>query len=97
MLTPAHVAEIVAQHDLYWQNRREELREYRRLYMTDFWESQEVTVEGVLRTEVPKAYAVVESYLGSLYSKNPAVFVQPDLRARGNAEVAEATANLYLY
>lgn len=96
MLTPAHVAEIVAQHDLYWTNRREELREYRRLYMTDFWESQEVTVEGVLRTEVPKAYAVVESYLGSLYSKNPAVFVQPDLRARGNAEVAEATANLYL-
>ena len=96
MLTPAHVAEIVAGHDLYWTNRREELREYRRLYMTDFWNKQEISVEGVLRTEVPKAYAVVESYLGSLYAKNPAVFVQPDLRARGNAEVAEATANLYL-
>ena len=96
MLTPAHVAEIVAGHDLYWTNRREELREYRRLYMTDFWNKQEISVEGVLRTEVPKAYAVVESYLGSLYAKNPAVFVQPDVRARGNAEVAEATANLYL-
>lgn len=96
MLTPGHVAEIVAGHDLYWTNRREELREYRRLYMTDFWNKQEISVEGVLRTEVPKAYAVVESYLGSLYAKNPAVFVQPDVRARGNAEVAEATANLYL-
>jgi len=96
MLTPSHVSDIVAQHDLYWTNRREEMRELRRLYMTDFWAKEENVVEGVLRTEVPKAYAVVESYLGSLYAKNPAVFVQPDVRARGNAEVAEATANLYL-
>ncbi len=96
MLTPAHVADIVGQHDLYWTNRREEMRELRRLYMTDFWAKEENVVEGVLRTEVPKAYAVVESYLGSLYAKNPAVFVQPDVRARGNADVAEATANLYL-
>lgn len=96
MLTPAHVSELLAGHDLYWTNRREEMREYRRLYMTQFWDRETMSVEGVLRTEVPKAYAVVESYLGSLYAKNPAVFVQADVRARGNAEVAEATANLYL-
>jgi hypothetical protein len=39
---------------------------------------------------------VVESYLGSLYAKNPSVEVQADIRGRGNAEVAEATANTYL-
>lgn len=75
MLTPAHVSELLAGHDLYWTNRREEMREYRRLYMTQFWDRETMSVEGVLRTEVPKAYAVVESYLGSLYAKNPAVFV----------------------
>lgn len=96
MLTPAHVAEILSAHDLYWTNRREEMQEFRRLYLTEFWENKEITLDGILRTEVPKAYSVVESYLGSLYAKNPAVFVQPDVRARGNAEVAEATANLYL-
>jgi hypothetical protein len=97
MLTPQHVAEIVAGHDRYFSDRREELREARRLYMTDFWSREQGESQaGGLRTEVPKAYAVVESYLGSLYAKNPAVFVQPDVRARGNAEVAEATANLYL-
>jgi len=96
MLTPQHVSELVSGHDLYWTNRREEMREYRRLYMTAFWDRETMSVEGVLRTEVPKAYSVVESYLGSLYAKNPAVYVQPDVRARGNAEVAEATANLYL-
>jgi hypothetical protein len=50
----------------------------------------------VLRTEVPKAYAVVESYLGSLYAKDPSVVVGADLRGRGNPEVAEATANQFL-
>ena len=47
----------------------------------------------------PKSRALTpssRSYIGSLYAKNPAVFVQPDLRARGNPEVAEATANQFL-
>ena len=61
-------------------------------YMTRFFESNAPTLDGILRTEVPKAYAVVESYLGSLYAKNPSVEVLPDIRGRGNAEVAEATA-----
>jgi hypothetical protein len=64
--------------------------------MTDFWRKRDHLIDTVLRTEVPKAYAVVESYLGSLYARNPSVVVTPDLRARGNAEVAEATANQYL-
>ena len=50
----------------------------------------------MLRTELPKAFAVVESYLGSLYAKNPAVIVGPDIRGRGNPEVSQATANRYL-
>jgi hypothetical protein len=67
------------------------------LYLTRFWQDNAYpTLDGILRTEVPRAYAVVESYIGSLYARNPAVFVQPDLRARGNAEVAQATANQFL-
>ena len=97
MLTPERVADIVAQHDAYWDQRRTSLRELRNLYMTRFWQDNAYpTLDGILRTEVPRAYAVVESYIGSLYARNPAVFVQPDLRARGNAEVAEATANQFL-
>jgi len=82
---------------VYWEGKRDQLRELRRLYMTRFWEPESFpSMDGVLRTEVPKAYAVVESYLGSLYSKNPSVFVQEDVRGRGNPDVAEATANQYL-
>ena len=96
MLTPEQCSAICQQHDLYWDGRRDELRELRNLYMTRFFESNAPTLDGILRTEVPKAYAVVESYLGSLYAKNPSVEVLPDIRGRGNAEVAEATANQYL-
>lgn len=96
MLKPADVADIVAAHDQYWDSRRGQLRECRSLYLTRFWQKDQPYLDGILRTEVPKAYAVVESYLGSLYAKDPSVLVQPDLRARGNPEVAQATANRFL-
>ena len=97
MLTPEQVADFYSTHCAYWEGKRDQLRELRRLYMTRFWEPESFpSMDGILRTEVPKAYAVVESYLGSLYAKNPSVFVQEDVRGRGNPEVAEATANQYL-
>ena len=97
MLEPSDIRDILDRHDAYWSHRRGRLREMRRLYLTRFWENDSGVInDGVLRTEVPKAYAVVESYLGSLYAKNPSVRVEPDLRDRGNPEVAEATANQYL-
>ncbi|MAN61745.1 MAG: hypothetical protein CMI60_07335, partial [Parvibaculum sp.] len=96
MLTPEQCQSICEQHDLYWDGRRDEMRELRNLYMTQFFQHNQPVLDGILRTEVPKAYSVVESYLGSLYAKNPAVEVQPDIRGRGNAEVAEACANQYL-
>ena len=77
MLTPEQCSAICQQHDLYWDGRRDELREMRNLYMTRFFESNAPTLDGILRTEVPKAYAVVESYLGSLYAKNPSVQLGP--------------------
>lgn len=94
MLTPQRIAEIVAAHDAYFDGQRPKLRDYRRLYMTRWWDDS--LNRGATTSQVPRAYKVVESFVGSLYAKNPAVRVEPDLRARGNAEVAQATANQYL-
>lgn len=96
MLDPSAVQEILQAHDAYWTAQRRRMQDLKALYMTDFWRERDRILDSVLRTEVPKAYAVVESYLGSLYARNPSVVVTPDLRARGNPEVAEATANQYL-
>lgn len=97
MLSPADVRALVEIHDRYFDDIRDDLRSYKSLYMTRFWKNRETrTMDGVLRTEVSKAYKVVESYIGSLYSKNPAVRVEPDLRDRGNPAIAQASANQYL-
>ena len=61
MLSPSDIRDILERHDTYFNARRDKMREYRRLYLTEFWSDE--TLDGILRTEVPKAYAVVESYL----------------------------------
>ena len=97
MLTPLEVRTILEVHERYWDAVRDDMRLYKRLYMTKFWDPMHSRyTSGVLRTQVSRAYSTVESYIGSLYAKNPAVTVEPDLRDRGNPEVAEAVANQYL-
>ena len=99
-MKPDEIQRILAQHDAYWDECRAELRQQKAFYMTRYWKERLQVPYGdrsqVLRTELPKGYAVVESYLGSLYAKNPAVIVGPDIRGRGNPEVSQATANRYL-
>jgi hypothetical protein len=97
MLEPQDVRQILEVHDRYFDAIKDDMRLWKRLYMTKFWDpSSQRGIDGVLRTQLPKAYKVVESYIGSLYSKDPSVRVEPDLRDRGNPEVAAAVANQYL-
>ena len=96
MLKPLDVQEILAEHDSFWTDQKGQMREFRRLYMTRFWSTETPVFDSIMRTEVPKAFAVVEGYLGSLFAKNPSCYVQADIRGRGNPEVAQAVANQYL-
>jgi hypothetical protein len=97
MLEPQDVRQILEVHDRYFDAIKDDMRLWKRLYMTKFWDpSSQRAIDGVLRTQLPKAYKVVESYIGSLYSKDPSVRVEADLRDRGNPEVAAAVANQYL-
>ena len=92
MLSADNVKSIYETHKARWDAQKATMRKLKAAYMTRFWGDD----SDMTRTEVPKAYAVIESYLGSLYSKNPAVALGDDLRGRGNPEVAQATANLFL-
>ena len=58
-----------------------------------FFQTQQPNLDGILRTEGSKAHAVVESYLGSPWSSASGSMCSRTARGRGNAEVAEATAN----
>lgn len=93
-MKPEEARQIWEAHQDYWSARREELDEYSRFYMTRYWRSS--ALDGQVRVELPSAYRVVESYVGSLFARQPSVVVRPDVRGRGNPEVAQAVSNLFL-
>jgi hypothetical protein len=80
------------------------MREWKRIYMTEFWRDPNLpygtsangTTAVPLVTEVARTFALVEGYIGSIYARNPAVVMTPDLRGEGNPEVAQAVANEWL-
>ena len=92
MLEPSDIRDICQAHDAYWDAQRRRMQDLKALYMTDFWREKDQIYDTILRPEVPKAYAVVESYLGSLYARTPSVVVTPALHARATPAMAEATA-----
>jgi hypothetical protein len=72
------------------------MRQLRNLYMTRFFGQSVPPWTASCAPRCPRPTQWLRVYLGSLYAKNPSVEVQPDIRGRGNPEVAEATANSYL-
>ena len=104
MLTPQNVKDLLSRHDAYWESLRPRMREWKRIYMTEFWRDPNLpygtsangTTAVPLVTEVARTFALVEGYIGSIYARNPAVVMTPDLRGEGNPEVAQAVANEWL-
>ena len=94
MLTPKQVKRIVGDHDAYWDTQRSMLRDYLQMYSMNFWAGQSTRGEnkGILM-ETEKGWKMVAGTLSALSSKIPAIRILPDLRAKGNAEVASAVVN----
>ena len=104
MLTPSFVRDLLSRHDAYWESLRPRMKEWKRAYMTEFWRDPNLpygtsangTTAVPLVTEVARTFSLVEGYIGSIYARNPAVVMTPDLRGEGNAAVAQAVANEWL-
>ena len=104
MLTPSYVRDLLSRHDAYWESLRPRMKEWKRAYMTEFWRDPNLpygtsangTTAVPLVTEVARTFSLVEGYIGSIYARNPAVVMTPDLRGEGNAAVAQAVANEWL-
>lgn len=94
MLTSQQVKRIVSDHDAYWDTQRSMLRDYLNMYSMNFWAGQRTRGEnqGILM-ETEKGWKMVAGTLSALSSKIPAIRILPDLRAKGNAEVASAVVN----
>ena len=85
-------------HDNYWTDHRKDLYAYKQAYETDFWDKSETYGMGDwgITIQTADAYGYIESFMASLFSRNPGVIFKDGLRARGNKIITEHLANDFL-
>jgi len=94
-LTTDIVKQILKGHEDYWDDQRHDLYKYKKAYETKFW-SRESEGQQLNYIQTSDAYGYVESYIASLFARNPGVVVKNGIRGRGNAKVAQHLANDFL-
>jgi len=94
-MTPSIIQQICKIHEDYWDDIRSDLFRYKQAYETRFWDK---TTEGQLQTYVQTAdaYGYIESYIASLFARNPGVVVKNGIRGRGDSRIAQHIANDFL-
>lgn len=95
MITPKVARAIFTEHSRYWNDQRPEMRRLRNAYLMRYWQ-RSATYDDKLLIETSRAYELIESYVASLFVRDPSVVVKPDLRGKGNAELTEEVANNWL-
>ena len=95
MITPKTAREIYEAHTRYWDDQRPELRRLRNAYLMRFWKRNPSYDESLL-IETSRAYELIESYVASLFIRDPSVVVSADIRGHGDAEITQQVANNWL-
>lgn len=94
MMKPYEVRAIYDDHCRYWRDLRPEMRKLRNLYMMRFWDRTEQQQQ--ITVETSRGYELIESFVASLFTRDPSVVVTPDLRGRGDSVVTQAVCNDFL-
>lgn len=88
---------IYSEHRDYWQDKAGELKRYKDAYETKFWES-EAYDQTMIRVETSDAFAYIEGFIASLFTKTPSVIIGADIAATGgDPKLAQAASNRFLY
>ena len=95
-IKPKQIRRICELHDSYWDNHVNTLFQYKCAYETDFWENQYKDNQSQIQVQTSDAYGYIESYIASLFSRNPGVIVKGGVRGRGNPRAAQHLANDFL-
>lgn len=95
MITPKSARSIYESHTRYWEDRRPEMRRLRNAYLMRYWQ-RSMNYDDSLLIETSRAYELIESYVASLFIRDPSVVVKPDLRGNGDPELTQEVANYWL-
>lgn len=94
-VTKENIHQIVNAHDTYWDDRKGALYKYKRAYETRFWDSEQSDRSQIV-IETADAFGYIESFVNSLFTRNPGVIVKKGIRGGGDPKKAAALANSFL-
>lgn len=89
------------QHQEFWDEQRAELERYKNVYECRFWEEGAYGMlyggnDNQMAVQTAEGYGYIESYIASLFAKNPAVVLKKGLKNKGDTFKAQEIANNFL-
>ena len=94
-MTPKLMRAIVQAHKRYWEEQQRDMYRFKRAYECRFW-SSEMLDPTQITIQTSDAYGYIESYISSLFTKNPGVVVKNGLKGTGEPKKASALCNDFL-
>jgi hypothetical protein len=88
-------AQLYDAHNSWWDDRRPEMRRLRNAYLMRYWQRSR-DLDSTLLIETSRGYELIESYIASLFVKDPSVVIKPDLQNQGDPEISQDVANAWL-
>ena len=95
-IRPKTIKTILDTHDGYWEDKKRELYQYKSAYDTDFWDKDRLDSDTSILIQTSDGYGYIESYIASLFSRNPGVIIKRGLRGKGDPRKAAALCNDFL-
>lgn len=98
-IKPKDIKVILEIHDEHWEKLQPEMYSYKSAYSTDFWDKNRantINTDMQITVQTSDAYGYIESYIASLFSRNPGVILKSDFRGRGDSRKASILVNEFL-
>jgi hypothetical protein len=90
------IRNILGAHKDYWQEQQSMMRKLHDSYLTQFYRSVTLNDETSIRVETSDAYVFVESFIASLFEKNPSVEVDSLKTTKEVADICRSACNSFL-
>ena len=85
-------------HTEFWDSQRSSLKQLKNLYATRFWSGAPQDEDTMPhRVETADAFSFIESFVSTLFTRDPAVEVSHDASSAGKPDVARAAVNVFLH
>jgi len=91
--------QVLFLHEKFWETKRLEMLRYKSAYATEFWSEGGIDLRrstNQLQIQVSEGYSYIETYMGSLFAKNPAIVLKSGIENKGSTQKSQFIANSFL-